>query len=107
MSFNSDWNFSSSPPRPEGAGLSTPIPTAPRGPPMDPSSSPAPHGNSSVSQGGPMPGIPIRSPPVTPILSPLVVDTVARDFGLEPKQLQLLRAFVGVRQTHHLCANYF
>ncbi|KAJ7677010.1 hypothetical protein DFH06DRAFT_1317608 [Mycena polygramma] len=34
-------------------------------------------------------------PPSTPVLSPVVVDTIARNFRLEPPQLALLRLFVG------------
>ncbi|KAJ7756737.1 hypothetical protein B0H14DRAFT_3512066 [Mycena olivaceomarginata] len=43
----------------------------------------------------PCPAYRFAAHPSPPILSPLVVDTIVRDFGLEPKQLQLLRTFVG------------
>ncbi|KAJ7331054.1 hypothetical protein DFH08DRAFT_966797 [Mycena albidolilacea] len=84
-----DFNFGSSPNSPEDLGSSTLHSTArPRDTFTGPSSSP-PHPTGSPSPGHSM------SMPVAPILSPLVVDTIARDFGLEPKQLQLLRTFVG------------
>ncbi|KAJ7884389.1 hypothetical protein B0H14DRAFT_2564441 [Mycena olivaceomarginata] len=77
-----------------GNMASTTPPPAPRTQ-LDPSASPPLHTGSPPVRGGEM-------PPVAPIISPVVVDTLARDFGLEPKQIHLLRTFVGLPNLEKL-----
>ncbi|KAK7027824.1 hypothetical protein R3P38DRAFT_2940391 [Favolaschia claudopus] len=61
----------------------------------DPPSSPSPL-NYAHSSPPPLPTSSAQQPPQTPpVLTPIFVDTIAREFSLEHKQTQMLHTFVG------------